>query len=98
MIFYGFCSNFSLNFVQKKLNETAAQGYNMRINHVFFDLDGTLLPMDQDEFVKAYLGLLGKRLAPKGYEFEKFIKVMWAGVGSNGKTWDESLFINGLSD
>lgn len=42
MIFYGFCSNFSLNFVQKKLNETAAQGYNMRINHVFFDLDGTL--------------------------------------------------------
>lgn len=54
----------------------------MSIKAVLFDLDGTLLPMDQDEFVKAYLGLLGKRLAPKGYEFEKFMKVMWAGVGA----------------
>ena len=54
----------------------------MSIRAVLFDLDGTLLPMDQEEFVKAYLGLLGKRLAPKGYEFEKFIKVMWAGVGA----------------
>ena len=54
----------------------------MSIKAVLFDLDGTLLPMDQEEFVKAYLGLLGKRLAPKGYEFEKFIKVMWAGVGA----------------
>ena len=54
----------------------------MNIKAVLFDLDGTLLPMDQEEFVKAYLGLLGKRLAPKGYEFEKFTKVMWAGVGA----------------
>ena len=54
----------------------------MSIKAVLFDLDGTLLPMDQDEFVKAYLGLLGKRLVPKGYEFEKFTKVMWAGVGA----------------
>ena len=54
----------------------------MRIRAVLFDLDGTLLPMDQEEFVKAYLGLLGKRLVPKGYEFEKFTKVMWAGVGA----------------
>ena len=54
----------------------------MSIKAVLFDLDGTLLPMDQDEFVKAYLGLLGKRLAPRGYEFEKFIKVMWNGVGA----------------
>ena len=54
----------------------------MSIKAVLFDLDGTLLPMDQDEFAKAYLGLLGKRLASKGYEFEKFVKVMWAGVGA----------------
>ena len=31
---------------------------------VLFDLDGTLLPMDQDQFVMSYLGLLAKRLAP----------------------------------
>ena len=54
----------------------------MSIKAVLFDLDGTLLPMDQDEFVKVYLGLLGKRLAPRGYEFEKFMKMMWAGVGA----------------
>ena len=54
----------------------------MSIKAVLFDLDGTLLPMDQDEFVKAYLGLLGKRLAPRGYEFDKFMKVMWMGVGA----------------
>lgn len=54
----------------------------MEIKAVFFDLDGTLLPMDQEKFVKAYFGLLAKRLAPKGYEAEKLIKVLWAGVGA----------------
>lgn len=32
----------------------------MSIKAVLFDLDGTLLPMDQEEFVKAYFGLLAK--------------------------------------
>ena len=54
----------------------------MSIKAVLFDLDGTLLPMDQDVFVKTYLKLLGVRLATKGYEFEKLMKVMWAGVGA----------------
>ena len=40
----------------------------MAITTVLFDLDGTLLPMDQDVFVKTYFGLLAKRLAPLGYE------------------------------
>lgn len=68
----------------------------MSIKAVLFDLDGTLLPMDQDLFVKSYLGLLGKRLAPKGYEFEKFMKVMWAGVGAmvknDGSCTNEEVF------
>ena len=68
----------------------------MSIKAVLFDLDGTLLPMDQDEFVKAYLGLLGKRLALKGYEFETFMKVMWAGIGAmvknNGSCTNEEAF------
>ncbi|MBO5160347.1 MAG: HAD family hydrolase [Lachnospiraceae bacterium] len=54
----------------------------MEIKAVLFDLDGTLLPMDQDEFVKAYFGLLAKKLAPLGYEAEKLIKVLWIGVGA----------------
>ncbi len=49
---------------------------------VLFDLDGTLLPMDQDEFVKAYFGLLAKKLAPHGYDGEKLIKAIWAGTGA----------------
>lgn len=74
----------------------------MSIKAVLFDLDGTLLPMDQDQFVKSYLGLLGKRLAPKGYEFEKFIKVMWAGVGSmvknDGSCTNEEVFWKVFTD
>ena len=36
------------------------------IDTVFFDLDGTLLPMDPDEFLNDYMGRLAKRLAPQG--------------------------------
>ena len=39
----------------------------MKIKAVLFDLDGTLLPMDQDVFIKAYFGGLVKALAPHGY-------------------------------
>ncbi len=52
----------------------------MSIKAVLFDLDGTLLPMDQDDFVRAYFGFLAKHLAPRGYETEKLLKVFWAGV------------------
>ena len=38
----------------------------MRIKAVLFDLDGTLLPMDQDHFVKTYFQLLAQKLAPFG--------------------------------
>ena len=34
----------------------------MSIKAVLFDLDGTLLPMDQDAFIKAYLGGMAKKL------------------------------------
>lgn len=54
----------------------------MHMKAVLFDLDGTLLPMDQEEFVKEYFGLLAKRLAPLGYESQKLMKVFWAGVGA----------------
>lgn len=40
----------------------------MKIKAILFDLDGTLLPMDQDAFVMGYLGGLIKLLAPLGYE------------------------------
>ncbi|MBQ8603259.1 MAG: HAD family hydrolase [Oscillospiraceae bacterium] len=53
------------------------------IKAVFFDLDGTLLPMDQDEFVKYYFGMLAKKvIGAKGYDKEQFINSIWQGVAN----------------
>ena len=63
---------------------------------VLFDLDGTLLPMDQDVFNKAYFGALSKKLAPRGYEPKSFIDSVWAGViamlRNDGKNTNEQVF------
>ena len=52
----------------------------MKITTVLFDLDGTLLPMDQDTFIKAYFGGLVKKLAPHGYDKDKVIAAIWSGT------------------
>ena len=54
----------------------------MKLTTVLFDLDGTLLPMDQDEFVKAYFGLLAAKLAPHGYDPKKLMDGVWKGTGA----------------
>ena len=54
----------------------------MSIKVVLFDLDGTLLPMDQDSFIKAYFGGLAKMLAARGYEPEKLVSAIWACTGA----------------
>ncbi len=63
---------------------------------ILFDLDGTLLPMDMDEFSRAYFGLLAKKLAPYGYEPDKLIQAVWAGteamVKNDGKQSNEEQF------
>lgn len=51
-----------------------------KITTVFFDLDGTLLPMDQDTFIKAYLGGLVKVAAPLGYDPSVLAKSIMAGT------------------
>lgn len=50
------------------------------IKNVLFDLDGTLLPLDMDEFVNTYFGFLCKKLAPKGYEAKALVSGIWAGT------------------
>ena len=66
------------------------------IKAVFFDLDGTLLPMDQDIFIKAYLGGLCKALAPKGYDPKAVAAALWkstdAMVVNNGEKTNEEVF------
>ena len=54
----------------------------MKITTVLFDLDGTLLPMDQDLFTKGYFKLLAAKLAPYGYEPKQLIDAVWAGTAA----------------
>lgn len=49
------------------------------LNTVLMDLDGTLLPFDQEEFIRMYFGLLCKRLAPMGYAPDAVVAAMWQG-------------------
>lgn len=50
------------------------------IKAILFDLDGTLLPMQQDEFTNAYFGKLSSKFAQYGYNPEQFIKGVWQGT------------------
>ncbi|MCD8156827.1 MAG: HAD family hydrolase [Clostridiales bacterium] len=47
---------------------------------IFFDMDGTLLPMDQDKFTNGYFKFLAQKMAPHGYEPKKLIESVWAGT------------------
>lgn len=71
------------------------------IKAVLFDLDGTLLPMDQDVFVSAYFKRLAQKVAPLGYEAKPLISAIWGGmaamVANDGKTTNEDAFWNFFS-
>lgn len=66
------------------------------IRTVLFDLDGTLLPMDQDVFTKTYFRLLAAKLVPHGYELGKLVDSIWAGtramVENDGSCLNEEAF------
>ncbi len=47
---------------------------------ILYDLDGTLLPMDNDYFTKVYLHMLAKAAMPWGYAPDALMQAMWAGV------------------
>lgn len=63
---------------------------------VLFDLDGTLLPMDQDVFVQAYMGGMAKKMAPHGYDPKKLVSGIWTGTGAmvtnDGTATNEEVF------
>jgi FMN phosphatase YigB (HAD superfamily) len=52
------------------------------IKMVLFDLDGTLLPMDFDVFLKAYFGAITNELAKGGHKPDVVVKTLWAGIGA----------------
>ena len=67
-----------------------------KITTVLFDLDGTLLPMDQDVFAKTYFTAIGKDLVPLGYDLESVIKGIWTGtramMKNDGAKTNEAVF------
>lgn len=68
----------------------------MKLTTVLFDLDGTLLLMDQDTFVQAYFGLLARKLAPRDYPARELIDAIWRGtaamVQNDGSRTNEAVF------
>lgn len=52
------------------------------IRYILFDLDGTLLPMDQEIFVKDYFTRLAKHIGPFGYDPNTLFQNLWKGVGA----------------
>ncbi len=68
----------------------------MKIKLVLFDLDGTLLPLDMDHFMKAYFSGLAKKLAPLGYEAKSLVDAIWTGtaamVKNTGERTNEAVF------
>ena len=73
----------------------------MSITTVLFDLDGTLLPMDQDTFIQAYLGGLVKKIAPHGYNSDEVVKAVYAGMKAmstnDGSNTNEVAFWNAFT-
>ena len=66
------------------------------ITTVLFDLDGTLLPMDQDAFVKAYITGLTRKAAGHGYDPAQVPGAIWAStkamVKNDGALTNEDVF------
>ena len=68
----------------------------MKVTAILFDLDGTLLPMDQDAFTGSYFSNLAAKAATKGYQPNALIDTVWAGtaamVKNDGAKTNEAVF------
>ncbi len=68
----------------------------MQYKAIFFDLDGTLLPLEQEEFTRSYFAKLARVLAPYGVAPQKAIEAVMAGVHqmqkSDGSVLNEHTF------
>lgn len=66
------------------------------ITTILFDLDGTLLPMDQDVFLKAYLEGLTLKGAAHGYDAANMSRQIMAGtaamIKNDGSATNEEVF------
>lgn len=65
---------------------------------ILFDLDGTLLPMDEDKFIDQYLRSLAIKFIPLGYDPKTLVETIWGGVRgmyhNDGSLTNEDVFWN----
>lgn len=75
---------------------------NAMLTTILFDLDGTLLPMDQEVFVKDYLNRLAAKMVPYGYDPQMLVKAVWRGTGAmvanDGRKTNETVFWEAFAD
>ena len=75
----------------------------MRKKVILFDLDGTLLPQDQDKFIAAYFGVLAHKLISIGFPYsdegdkDKLTKGIWSATyammkNDGGATNEDAFF------
>ena len=73
----------------------------MKLEAVLFDLDATLLPMDQDKFIEQYFKTLTSKMSAHGYEPRELAKNLWtavmAMVKNTGEVTNEEAFWNTFS-
>ena len=69
---------------------------------ILFDLDGTLLPLDQNYFVRVYFKSLTEKLAGDGYDPKRFSEAMKVGiykmVTNDGSDTNENIFWKSFSE
>lgn len=66
------------------------------IKAVLFDLDGTILPMDEKMFTKSYFRRMAAKLAPFGYDAKNLVDSVWKGtaamIKNDGSNTNEDVF------
>ncbi len=72
------------------------------ITTILFDLDGTLLPMDQNIFVKDYFTRLTTTLAPHGADPKEFIDILWkcirSMIANDGSRFNNEVFLEKFTE
>ena len=76
---------------------TSSIGDFLMLKAIFFDLDGTLLPMDEKVFVPYYFNILHPTVKDLGYQDKDLLyKTIWAGVyamyQNDGKRNNDEIF------
>lgn len=73
-----------------------ARGKRRMIKHFLFDLDGTLLPLDEKEFLNIYMSSIGEKFASLGMDPKVMVQRLWQGtnamIQNNGKDTNEAVF------